>query len=119
MDEAPTAPPSPHVDPTGLISDPSPRTAPRHLVEILAQVIPVNPHMFGPPGTETHHVAAMAQAQGYADRIWMEAWHAGAVWGTARAPFTAAFPVADLHPDFLEVMVQRARDAKEQKAAAG
>lgn len=118
MDEATTAPTSP-LDPHALIHEPTPGKAPQHLVEILAQVIPIASLTFGPPGSDEYRNAAMTQAQGYADRIWMEAWHAGAVWATATRPVRLEMSAAALDPKFLEEMVERTRQAQEKKAAAG
>ncbi len=63
----------------------SPPHAPEHVIDLLAGVMrppPVTPA--GPaPGSVAAARRARAEAKVYADRIWAEAWHAGATWGLA------------------------------------
>ncbi len=60
--------------------------APEHVIDMLAGVMrqpavtPASPA----PDSVAYARRARAEAQIYADRIWAEAFHAGAAWGLAR-----------------------------------
>lgn len=84
MEEEPTArpdaePATPMESYAGLVK------APEHVVDMLLGAL--RPYS-GPPGAAGYAKAARADARRYADRIWAEAVHAGAVWGMARSSQT-------------------------------
>ncbi len=57
-------------------------TAPDHVIDMILALMPC------PNPTDVERIRARrAEARAYANRIWAEAAHAGAVWGLARAPF--------------------------------
>lgn len=61
------------------------QTAPDHIVDLLIAVRrPRAAAGAAPPDTVVDQRIARAEARAYADRIWGEAWHAGAAWGLAR-----------------------------------
>ncbi len=59
------------------------RTAPDHLVDLLASNLPAPERWAGPPDASAAAVRQTARL--LADRIWSEAAHRGAVWGMSRA----------------------------------
>jgi hypothetical protein len=59
--------------------------APAHVIDMVLGVMRQTRRPSGPiPGTVDYARAARAEARVYADRIWQEAWHAGAAYGLAR-----------------------------------
>jgi hypothetical protein len=57
------------------------RDAPEHVIDLMLGVMRPYP---GPFPDVAYARAARAEAKIYADRIWAEAWAAGAAWGLAR-----------------------------------
>lgn len=78
--------------------DESQRGAPEHIIELLLGVMRPYPGQPSPSaGSVAFARAARAEAKVYADRIWEEAWNAGAVWGVSRntQPIRFAFSPPD------------------------
>lgn len=73
--------------PTGPMGDYQQQCkAPGHIVEMLRRVLRYPSTPAAPAGTGRYAQAALYEARAWADRIWAEAFHAGAVWGVTHNP---------------------------------
>lgn len=70
------------------------RTAPDHVVDQIFALMPQGPD----PADVARARARRAEARAYANQIWAEAAHAGAVWGMSRAPTKVKIDIGGVPP---------------------
>ncbi len=68
---------------TPEVAQAEPVNVPEYLVDLLLGVMRPFPAPDMAPESIAYARAARAEARTYANRIWQEAWHAGAAWGLA------------------------------------
>lgn len=79
-------------------------TAPDHVVDMVLSLLRPATN----PADVSQARARLGEARAWANRIWAEAAHAGAVWGLSRAPLK--IQVTDINPLALGDMIRRAQD---------